>query len=588
MSPMMTLTEAQAREFVGATSIQRARAYLERDALSHLTQRGFTLRASCEGTRQEPYLVVAHLTPEGGVAQAHCTCPVGAQGKCKHAAATLLRFATSPDDFEHTPDPHEALATRTPAELVAMLTFIMARHPDLESLLALPFPIPNTPRQRPISQEPFRQQALSVFRELGGGAGASSQIAASLDPLHKLAADFLTNEDPQASATICATVTETILEHASELHDDTGAFDRALSKQLHTLLATLTHPQSARSVRSQCLGAILAIATTTINAPIARGEARDAMLTDTNPEDRQELILLLKQQLATRHPNAPLNERPDDWLLVLLEQDQLDDQAYIERCRKLGRHDAAIRRLIELDRIPQAIEQTRQTQEAVFLAMIQEFSARGFAAQVEPLVRERFATSANPQLGRWLEHQLAQQGAYTQTQALILARFLRRPELKTWLELREIAQTYTQDWPLLSPSLFAHLRELDDQPTLTRCLLAEQQHEQAHQALLQAEAKGQLPTAHARNELELEVAYALIPSRPHTAIHLFQRVAERALHQRNAEGLELATTQLLEVKRLYLELHEQPSWLEYIEDLDERFGRLQGLRELWSARGLHP
>lgn len=580
MDQITALDETIIREFVGSTSIQRARSYLQRDALHHLTRSNHTLRAHCDGSRQEPYLVLARLS-DYGVAHAHCTCPVGAEGKCKHVAALLLRFSSSPTDFAPTLPLSQALAKRTRAELEALLTFIMARHPELESLLEMPLPT-DAPRDRPITGELFRQQAMGVFRELGAGAGASSQIVAHLQPLLQLANQFLERDDPQACAIISTSTMETILAQAPALHDDVGAFDRVLNQLLDLLIACLHHPQRARSVRSQLLLAMLELSLLEPPfAPMTQGLASDAMLTETQPEDRQELALHLRQRLTS--PDHPL-QRQDHWLLILLEQDHLTDKAYIERCKNLGRHDAVIRRLIELGHIDEALDQARQTQEATFLAMIQEFTARGFAAQVEPLVRERFAQHGSAPLGRWLEQRLIQDQAWLPALAMAQSRFLRRPELSAWLDVKRLA-TQAQQWELLKPALLAHLRELKDYVTLTRCLLDDQQLDLALDALEHAEATGQL-TGPNRATLELEVAQHLTDARPHAALHLYQRLAERALHQRSVEGFESATQWLLTARELNQRLDQLPQWRRYMDDLVERFGRLQGLRQLWAQHEL--
>lgn len=580
MDQITALDEALIREFVGSTSIQRARAYLQRDALHHMTRSNQTLRAHCDGSRQEPYLVLARFT-EHGVVHAHCTCPVGAEGKCKHVAALLLQFIASPQDFAPTLPIPQALARRTRHELEALLTFIIARHPELESLLEMPLPT-DSPRDQPITGELFRQQAMGVFRELGAGQGASSQIVAHLQPLLQLATQFLDRDDPQACTIISISTMETILAQAPTLHDDVGAFDLILSQLLEQLIACLHHPQSARSVRSQLLLALLELSLLEPPfAPTTQGIARDAMLTETHAEDRQELALHLRQRLTS--PEHPL-QRQDHWLLILLEQDHLDDKTYIERCKNLGRHDAVIRRLIELGHIDEAIDQARQTQEATFLAMIQEFTARGFAAQVEPLVRERFAQHGGTPLGRWLEQRLIQDQAWVPALAMAQSRFLRRPELSSWLDVKHLA-THANQWELLRPALLAHLRELKDYITLTRCLLDEQQLDLALDALEHAEATGQL-TGPARSALELEVAQCLTDARPHAALHLYQRLAERALHQRSVEGFESATQWLLIARELQQRLDQLPQWRRYMDDLVERFGRLQGLRQLWAQHEL--
>src|ERR1700688_2209815 len=80
------------RALTSAESFARGRSYFDDGAVSDLLQRGDRLTAEVEGSEFEPYQVSIRLH-DGGVADAHCTCPYDWGGYCKHIVAVLLKFA---------------------------------------------------------------------------------------------------------------------------------------------------------------------------------------------------------------------------------------------------------------------------------------------------------------------------------------------------------------------------------------------------------------------------------------------------------------------------------------------------------------
>ena len=75
-----------------AESFARGRDYFDDGAVSDLLRRSDRLTAEVEGSEFEPYQVSIRLH-DGGVADAHCTCPYDWGGYCKHIVAVLLKLA---------------------------------------------------------------------------------------------------------------------------------------------------------------------------------------------------------------------------------------------------------------------------------------------------------------------------------------------------------------------------------------------------------------------------------------------------------------------------------------------------------------
>lgn len=80
------VTKETIRALASAESFARGQSYLDDGAVSDLVQRGDRLTAEVEGSEFEPYQVSLRLH-DGGVADAHCTCPYDWGGYCKHIVA---------------------------------------------------------------------------------------------------------------------------------------------------------------------------------------------------------------------------------------------------------------------------------------------------------------------------------------------------------------------------------------------------------------------------------------------------------------------------------------------------------------------
>ena len=119
------------------------------------------LKARCAGSRAEAYRLEVKLA-DTGIAEAYCSCPVGASGHCKHTVALLLAWLHRPEDFTEVEELDTALERRSKAELIALIKQMLRQEPELELLLGVP--LPTGKRQAPASPEAYRLQVNSVFR----------------------------------------------------------------------------------------------------------------------------------------------------------------------------------------------------------------------------------------------------------------------------------------------------------------------------------------------------------------------------------------------------------------------------------------
>ncbi len=136
MNAIPALSEQQIRARVGEESFRRGQQCVQDGAILDPRREEMTLKARCAGSRAEPYRLWATFSGRGMVA-AHCSCPVGTDGACKHVAAVLLTWLHTPDRFLAPEDLDASLERRRKGELVVLVKQMLRQRPDLELLLRL-------------------------------------------------------------------------------------------------------------------------------------------------------------------------------------------------------------------------------------------------------------------------------------------------------------------------------------------------------------------------------------------------------------------------------------------------------------------
>src|SRR5919199_1352033 len=212
-----TLSYEDIVAWTGETSIQRGSPYVG-DAVFDTRRTGSTLKARCQGTAAQPYRVTATIGARG-VTQSTCSCPVG--GRCKHVAALLLRWLRDPAAFVEVEDPEAALEQRDRAELIALIRQMLARHPELETLLQLPLPVAGKPN-KPADPAQIRREVIAAFRAAGDDWSGASEVAQSLEPLVNLGDEYARFGDCRSAAVVYQTVAQGVTEHYDEVQDDEG------------------------------------------------------------------------------------------------------------------------------------------------------------------------------------------------------------------------------------------------------------------------------------------------------------------------------------------------------------------------------
>ncbi len=135
------------RDWVGDFEIGKGRPYADTAVFGCRCEawKG-ELAAFVRGTRPRPYRVSVKIDVSqtdhrtSTIVAASCSCPVGAEGKCKHVAAVMLAYLQDAARFTDVQQAEANLSSRSPQELVALVGCLLNFAPELKPLLAVPLP----------------------------------------------------------------------------------------------------------------------------------------------------------------------------------------------------------------------------------------------------------------------------------------------------------------------------------------------------------------------------------------------------------------------------------------------------------------
>lgn len=256
------LTEAAARRWVDAREWQRGQPYLRR--LSDFRQRpaargqaGTEYLAAAQG--QERYRV--RVTVAGGqVVDASCSCPVGS-GACKHVAALLARLTQGTAPFVQQASLGDVLDALDRPALERLVQLMLARAPELESLVYTQASLPGTDDLTPLIQAAFAdldhddlaEELLYREEDLG-----SDHLDLLLDELGRRLEEGEGLEGPGAEATARSYLA--VLEGVQDFygrHDIDFGLDSLAQEAVAGLYALFTQVELEGDVRQEALEALM-------------------------------------------------------------------------------------------------------------------------------------------------------------------------------------------------------------------------------------------------------------------------------------------------------------------------------------------
>lgn len=375
---------------------------------------------------------------------------------------------------------------------------------------------------------------------------------------------------------ICESVIETILEEEDvALDDEEGALLGVIYDCCETLgqcLASINDTKRRREIL-QVLFSAYQWDAIKVGGVGAADCVPEILTSKTTPEERAEIAKWTRESMP-RGKDWSANYGRGVWgrLLLELEVDVLDDEAYLKICRETGRLNDLIERLLELKRFKEAEEAAQAAEDYNLLQALDIFTKYKQADLAEKLVTERLKTFKDDRLLEWLSNTRKQHGDLDGSLELEERLFWKYPNIEKYSKLRKLAKQLNR-WDNSRAHIIAELENKKDFDFLINLYLLEKE---VGNALATLE---KLPPRWGDHALHLEVAQAAKKQYPHEALQLFSKEAERFIDYRNRDAYSQAAQCLREIREICRQLNDIPTWNKLIAEIRERYRKLPALQD---------
>lgn len=575
------ISESAILAWVGPRGFQLGRGYLENDSVFDLRRQGNALRACCQGSMPQPYRLRVAFGAEG-IEEAHCSCPVGGGGHCKHAGALLLAWLDRPDGFRMVAELDADLERRSKGELIALIKQMLQLQPDLETLLEVALPGGDRGSD-PVDPDIYRRQVSSAFRRGGDDWMAPRRIASDVGVAVSAGDGFLALADYANAGMVYQAVAQEILQHYDMMIDEDGLLGEVVDRCVDGLGNCLSGGGDGAAARKISLQSLFDIYRFDVDyGGVGLGEAvPELILEHAAEEERRAVAGWVRAAMPQGNSWSDNFQRQVHGRFLLhLESAHLDDAAFLSICRESGLLAEMVDRLLTLGRLEEAMAEAGLAGDYELLTLADIFRQHGCGQRLEPLLAERIETGGDHRLVEWLKERYKERGELADALDLAQRLLERRPGLAGYREVRELSQQLGT-WRELRPQLLAGWSAAKEYGLLTEVYLEEGEVDLALKSVRQRRP-GFL---HGAEQL-LRVAQAASETHPHAALDIYRQQAESLVEARGRENYRRACQHLIQVRDLYRRLSQEPTWTEYVAGLRERHRRLPALKEELRNAGL--
>jgi catechol 2,3-dioxygenase-like lactoylglutathione lyase family enzyme len=466
------------------------------------------------------------------------------------------------------------------------------------------------PAQRLLSVNPttYRRQVADAFEQ------ETPRIREALLQVKQTADHLVLQGDLLGAATIYETLVNEIFEQShlyAQEEDDTydddddegyslaeEGLEELVEECVDALGTALADPHADRVAREKIIAVLFAIYQRDVSENEDYDFSRDAsdyLIEHTQPLERQALATQIHALLSNEEEEIVGRQRQIYGQLLLdLEQDTLDDEAYLRICRETGRIADLVERLLTLGRIDEAVKETEQRSDSFLTHLADLFLYYKHETVAERLVRARLLKE-NPNdlriLLEWLRNYYQTRGDDSAELEIVVRLFQMQPHLKRYQELRALAQRL-QRWDTLRPEMLAWLESAGNTVLLIEISLDEDAIDDALrrlQGMAKQDRHGYIYQGsgfYGRGSIALTVAKEAEETRPRAAIELYRQYAERLIAQRDRKNYREACEYLAKMRVLYEKVGEMDGWTRYITTLREQNRALRALKEELERAGL--
>jgi len=598
MADLPALSRADVRNWTEQRFYDRGGTYFRQDRIQRPRREAHTLKAECQGSRPDPY----HLEVEfhdDGIARAECSCPVGGGGRCKHVVALLLTWVETPEAVSAQDPLAETVEALSQETLARLVLDMVERHPDLERLVSLA----STATHESPDPEELRTQienALQTALRNTDRYSAPEAAAEELEPFVTLGNDYADHGHLADAATVYGLIIETIQDRYVEFRDRSGALSGLLNtcvKRLGTVLADT----DADDLRERILRTLFDVVVWDIDQG-GRGlgdRAYDAIEREATPDEHYQLGEWTREVLADQTPTeeeqriialgtSGSSSDSRDWgqralgrMLLSFQEHTLDDAEYLQIARDTGCLPDLVERLLDLDRLSDALDAARDASDHELVKLASLFETHGEGTALHDLALDRLDDNPHRRLVTWLRDYATEHNDLDRALDLSTRLFWSRTRLSDYEHVRSVAQRMDR-WDEVRSEIHDQLHEQNQYALLTRIHLENGDVESA----LQTVQKSGSSRRYGGASLKMDVAKAAEDEYPEEAIELYTKRGRSLIANRGRGNYRQAAELFQRVKALY-DQHEPGAWDDVLEALyDDELHRLPAARDEFGKAGL--
>src|SRR5690606_25704566 len=136
-------------------------------------------------------------------------------------------------------------------------------------------------------------------------------------------------------------------------------------------------------------------------------EVPDIIVEYGTPDERRMVAQWVEKALPAGHLHDDFSR---SWkrqqlgaLLLALEEEELDDDAYLQRCRETGRLDDLVTRLLELERTDEAVREIKKAGDYDVLRLASLFEQHHQEERIAAEIETRLIKDPDRRLVEWLQ-----------------------------------------------------------------------------------------------------------------------------------------------------------------------------------------
>lgn len=574
MSNIPKLTEKQVERLLGSRSFSSDRAFARAGGLDNARLDGLSLKADFEGSMPYPYRAEVVLGPDG-VVSSDCNCNGHKYAPCKHVAALLFTWLDQPEQFRVVQSIDNMLAQLDRDGLVALIHKMLDRAPELEALFELPLPGMN--KSALIEVGTVRVQIARALDSCDRHEWrASSVVARELENLLETADEYLESGAWQNAMIIFETMARDVLEEYYSFNDHEGEFHGIVSRCIEGLGKCLNgFGKSEKALRLQIMRVLFDIWMWDINfGGIDMGaDAPDVILREGTEEEKDQVAAWVRAAMGDEDGDA------SNGFILDLQAHKMNDEDYLDYCRKARRPNALIERLLVLGRVEEAITEARRVGERTLILLNDLFIAHNQPGLVEQVARERLPKSEGGTLLEWLIKIAQKRGNKEEILQFSQQLFWLRPSLVGYTDVKEAAVN-VGTWSDLRPPLMTRLTKASKHELITEIHIVENQIKDALKTLRKTRQSW------GYSGLATKVARAAETTHPHDAINIYLNLSSSLIANRGRGNYAIAAVHLARVRDIYLKMNDQAAWRKVIGRVRADNPRLTALKDELRKAGL--